>query len=52
MLLFGRYGVSVKNHIQQGICLPLDVKHDLVKNVTVVRRGLCACSHTSSHALV
>ena len=31
--------VSVRNHIMKGICIPLDVRRDLVKNVTTWRRG-------------
>ena len=50
-VLFNKYGVSVRTHIQQGICLPLEVRHDLVKNVTSRCCGLCACSRTSSRAL-
>lgn len=32
-------------HIQQGIYLPLKIRHDLVNNVTSRSRGLRACSH-------
>ena len=36
-LLFNKYGVSVRMHIQQGICFPLEVRSDLSRNVTVAR---------------
>ena len=36
-LLFNKYGVSVRMHIQQGICFPLEVRGDLSRNVTVAR---------------
>ena len=29
-MLFNKYAVSVKRHIREGICIPLDVKPDLV----------------------
>ena len=29
---FNKYAVSVKMHIREGICIPLDVKPDLVRN--------------------
>ena len=41
-VLFEKYGVSVRGHIQQGICLPLNARNDLVKNVTTRVRGVCA----------
>ena len=43
-VLFNKYGVSIRTHIQQGICLPLEFRQDLVKSVTSRCRGLCACS--------
>ena len=33
-MLFNKYAVSVKRHIREGICIPLDVKPDLVRNIT------------------
>ena len=33
-VLFSKYGVSVRIHIQEGICIPLDVRHDLARHVT------------------
>ena len=39
---FNKYAVSVRNHIMKGICIPLDVRRDLVSNVTIWRRGQCA----------
>ena len=46
VMLLEKYAVSIKSHIQQGICLPLSARNDLVRNVTVVGRGMCC---TSSH---
>ena len=40
-MLFKKYGVSVRGHIQQGILLPLDARNDLVKNVTTRVHGVC-----------
>ena len=31
-MLFNKYAVSVKRHIREGICIPLDVKPDIVRN--------------------
>ena len=36
-MLFNKYAVSVKRHIREGICIPLDVKPDLVVNVHSVQ---------------
>ena len=33
-----KYRVSIRTHVVEGICIPLDVRHDLVRNVTT--RGL------------
>ena len=33
--LFAKYGVSLKTHIQQGICFPTLVRHDLSRNVFI-----------------
>ena len=33
-MLFNKYAVSVKRHIREGICIPLDVKPDLVRNIS------------------
>ena len=38
-MLFNKYAVSVKRHIREGICIPLDVKPDLVRNITTRNRG-------------
>ena len=35
-MLFNKYAVSVKRHIREGICIPLDVKPDLVRNIGIV----------------
>ena len=32
-MLFNKYAVSVKRHIREGICIPLDVKPDLVRKL-------------------
>ena len=29
-----KYRVSMRTHVVEGICIPLDVRHDLVRNVT------------------
>ena len=34
---------SVKRHIREGICIPLDVKPDLVRNITIINPR-CACA--------
>ena len=31
-MLFNKYAVSVKRHIREGICIPLDVKPNIVRN--------------------
>ena len=38
--LFSKFNVSLRKHIQQGICLPLGAKHDLAKHVTLRRRQI------------
>ena len=35
-MLFNKYAVSVKRHIREGICIPLDVKPDLVRNISLL----------------
>ena len=35
--LFSKYGVGVRRHVHDGICVPLEIRHDLVRNV-VTRR--------------
>ena len=42
-MLFNKYAVSVKRHIREGICIPLDVKPDLVRNITNRNRGCGQC---------
>ena len=39
-MLFNKYAISVKRHIREGICIPLDVKPDLVRNITTRNRWL------------
>ena len=41
-VLLNKYAVSVRSHIMKGICIPLDVRGDLVRNVTIRRCGQCA----------
>ena len=36
--------VSVKRHIREGICILLDVKPDLVRNITTRNRGCGQCA--------
>ena len=36
-MLFNKYAVSIKRHIREGICIPLDIKPDLV----YARNGGC-----------
>ena len=43
-MLFNKYAVSVKRHIREGICIPLDVKPDLVRNITTRNRGCSQCA--------
>ena len=42
-MLFNKYAVSVKRHIREGICIPLDVKPDLVRNITTI--DCCTYGH-------
>ena len=44
-MLFNKYAVSVKRHIRVGICIPLDVKPDLVRNITTRNLG-CVNVHS------
>ena len=43
-MLFNKYAVSVKRHIREGICIPLDVKPDLVRNITTRNHGCGQCA--------
>ena len=43
-MLFNKYAVSVKRHIREGICIPLDVKPDLVRNITTRNSGCGQCA--------
>ena len=47
--LFSKYGVSMKRHIWEGICIPLEARHDLKKNVTARGWGQCAVQSTGIH---
>ena len=42
-LLTERYGVSVRAHVTEGICIPLVAKPDLIRNVTI-----CGCGRGRS----
>ena len=46
-MLFNKYAVSVKRHIREGICIPLDVKPDLVRNITT-RNHVVVNVHSTS----
>ena len=35
--LFSKYGVSVRTHVHEGICIPLVVKHELSRHITASR---------------
>ena len=43
-MLFNKYAISVKRHIREGICIPLDVKPDLVRNITTRNHGCSQCA--------
>ena len=45
-MLFNKYAVSVKRHIREGICIPLDVKPDLVRNITTRNRVVVVNVHS------
>ena len=34
-----KYRVSIRTHVVEGICIPLDLRHDLVRNVTTRGHG-------------
>ena len=34
-VLISKYGVSVRTHVTEGICIPLVAKPDLIRNVTI-----------------
>ena len=38
-VLISKYGVSVRAHVTEGICIPLVAKPDLIRNVTIRGRG-------------
>ena len=31
-----KYNVSIRTHVLEGICIPLDVKHDLARKATTM----------------
>ena len=37
--LFCKCGVSMKRHVLEGICIPLEVRHDLCRRVHIGARG-------------
>ena len=49
-MLFNKYAVSVKRHIREGICIPLAVKPDLVRNITT--RNLWLWSMCTVYTLI
>ena len=44
-VLISKYGVSIRAHVTEGICIPLVAKPDLIRNVTI--RG-CGCGRGRS----
>ena len=44
-VLISKYGVSIRAHVTEGICIPLVAKPDLIRNVTI--RG-CGCGRGHS----
>ena len=36
-----KYGVSIRTHVTEGICIPLVAKPDLIRNVTILGCGTC-----------
>ena len=38
-VLISKYGVSIRAHVTEGICIPLVAKPDLIRNVTI-----CGCA--------
>ena len=38
--LFSKYDVSMKRHVLEGICIPLEVRHDLCTHVDTGDRGV------------
>ena len=42
-----RYGVSIRTHVTEGICIPLVAKPDLIRNVTI-----CGCGRVRSRLLL
>ena len=41
--LFSKYGVSMKRHALEGICIPLEVRHDLCRHVDTRVHGHRGC---------
>ena len=39
-----KYGVSIRAHVTEGICIPFVAKPDLIRNVTI--RG-CGCGRST-----
>ena len=35
LYLISKYGVSIRAHVTEGICIPLVAKPDLIRNVTI-----------------
>ena len=46
-VLISKYGISVRTHVTEGICIPLVAKPDLIRNVTIL-----GCGHVRSTLLL
>ena len=44
-VLISKYGVSVRAHVTEGICIPLVAKPDLIRNVTISGCGRVRSTH-------
>ena len=51
-VLFTKYGIGVRQHVQEGVCTPLEVKGDLVKNVTTRSRAVCLPAVQPGHLVL
>ena len=45
--LFSKYGVNMKRHALEGICNPLEVRHDLCRHVDTRVCGHRGCGHST-----
>ena len=46
-VLISKYGVSVRAHVTEGICIPLVAKPDLIRNVTIRVVGGCGSGRST-----